>query len=293
MQEVAVLEPREVVITTEQTDLIKHTICQGATDAEMKLFFFDCQRRGTHPLDKLIHFTKRDGKYTPVTSIDFFRLRAHSSGAYAGEGATTYDLAEDGLPDSCTVAVLRLVQGQVCTWRATARWKEYYPGEKSGFMWRKMPFLMLAKCAEALALRKAFPAELQGLYVKEEMDQAEPAPLATTKTFAEKFPEQAQKIQEKLNPPATVLEPNTNDILRDMGEQDGADKTERASVVATPATSDAAHPTNDPSAVYKARIQAATSMQEATRQYSATPETLRQEVWTVYQAALKGFAKKK
>src|SRR6185295_4645697 len=175
--EVAVLESQQVTISGEQKALIKNTICQGATDAEMQLFFFDCQRRGTHPLDKLIHFTKRDGKYTPVTSIDFFRLRAHSSGAYAGEGATTYELGEDGLPNECTVAVLRLVQGQVCTWRATARWAEYYPGEKSGFMWRKMPFLMLAKCAEALALRKAFPAELQGLYVKEEMEQAGYPPL--------------------------------------------------------------------------------------------------------------------
>lgn len=179
--DVAVLQPHEVIVTTEQTELIKKTICQGATDGEMKLFFFDCQRRGVHPLDKLIHFTKRDGKYTPVTSIDFFRLRAHSSGAYAGEGATTYELGEDGLPNACTVSVLRLVQGQLCTWRATARWDEYYPGEKSGFMWKKMPFLMLAKCAEALALRKAFPAELQGLYVKEEMDQAgaEQRPLRT------------------------------------------------------------------------------------------------------------------
>ena len=170
--EVAVMDSREVAISAEQKELIKKTICKDATDAEMQLFFFDCQRRGTHPLDKLLHFTKRDGRYTPVTSIDFFRLRAHSSGAYAGEGATTYELGEDGLPNTCTVAVLRLVQGQLCTWRATARWDEYYPGEKSGFIWKKMPFLMLAKCAEALALRKAFPAELQGLYVKEEMDQA-------------------------------------------------------------------------------------------------------------------------
>ena len=171
--EIMTFEKTDIQITSEQTELVKQTICQGATDAEMKLFFYDCQRRGVHPLDKLIHFTKRNGKYTPVTSIDFFRQRAHTSGAYAGEDAPEFT-ETNGLPDACTYAVYRIVQGVRCKWTATARWKEYFPGEAQGFMWKKMPHLMLAKCAEALALRKAFPAELQGLYVNEEMDQAEP-----------------------------------------------------------------------------------------------------------------------
>lgn len=207
--EVAVLETREVAITGEQKELIRKTICKDASDAEMQLFFFDCQRRGVHPLDKLIHFTKRAGKYTPITSIDFFRVRAHSSGAYAGEGATTYELGEDGLPNECTVAVLRLVQGQVCTWRATARWAEYYPGKELGFMWTKMPFLMLAKCAEALALRKAFPAELQGLYVKEEMDQGvtEHRPLPTGAEMLAKLEGRGTVQGDGLKSPGKPIEP--------------------------------------------------------------------------------------
>jgi hypothetical protein len=68
------------------------------------------------------------------------------------------------------VTVYRLVQGQRGAFSATARWTEYKPDED--FMWKKMPHVMLAKCAEALALRKAFPKQLAGLYVKEEMEQA-------------------------------------------------------------------------------------------------------------------------
>src|SRR5678815_3546229 len=78
------LAERPVDVTSDQLDLIKRTVANGATDAELKLFLFDCARRGVHPLDKLLHFTKRGGKYTPVTSIDFMRSQAAMSGEMAG-----------------------------------------------------------------------------------------------------------------------------------------------------------------------------------------------------------------
>jgi hypothetical protein len=77
------------------------------------------------------------------------------------------------------VTVYKMIAGQRCPFTATARWDQYYPGDSQGFMWRKMPHLMLGKCAEGLALRKAFPAELAGAYVKEEMDQAHAEPADT------------------------------------------------------------------------------------------------------------------
>jgi hypothetical protein len=120
-----------------------------------------------------VHFTKRSGKYTPITSIDFMRIRAAETGEYAGSDDPIFGEATiEQYPGTATVTVYRLVQGQRCAFTGTARWSEYKP-EANDFMWRKMPHTMLGKCAEALALRKGFPRQLAGLYAKEEMDQAE------------------------------------------------------------------------------------------------------------------------
>ena len=198
------LAERPVDVTSEQLDLIKRTVANGATDAELKLFLFDCARRGVHPLDKLLHFTKRGGKYTPVTSIDFMRSQAAMTGEMAGSDDAVINFTEDDAGKvvwasaSATVTVYRLTQGQRYAYSATARWAEYYPGEAGGSMWRKMPNTMLGKCAEALALRKAFPQQLAGLYAREEMEQAseptgyavvapepgQPAPSAVSEGYA-------------------------------------------------------------------------------------------------------------
>jgi hypothetical protein len=76
------------------------------------------------------------------------------------------------VPSKATVTVKKVVQGVICDFTATAKWSEYYPGDRQGMMWQKMPENMLGKCAEAKALRKAFPAVMGGLYVAEEMQQA-------------------------------------------------------------------------------------------------------------------------
>jgi phage recombination protein Bet len=163
-------EPAAPTVTPDQLALVKKTVAKDATNDELQLYLYDCSRRGVHPLDRLLHFTKRSGKYTPITSIDFMRIRAHATGACAG----IEDPMFSGVPMhpdfAAHITVFRLVHGQRCAFSATARWREYKPDQD--FMWRKMPFTMLGKCAEALALRKAFPQELAGLYESSELDQA-------------------------------------------------------------------------------------------------------------------------
>lgn len=185
-------------VTSEQLDLIKKTVASGATDAELKLYLFDCARRGIHPLDKLLHFTKRGGKYTPVTSIDFMRSQAAMSGEMAGSDDAVFFLGVNDLPLSACVTVYRITGGQRFAYTATARWSEYCPDNAQ--MWKRMPHTMLAKCAEALALRKAFPQQLAGLYAKEELDQAE----QSEPTYIVEAPRpQAPAIQPRVEVPET------------------------------------------------------------------------------------------
>ncbi len=168
------LAPTET-LPKDQIDLIRRTVANGATNDELALFLYDCQRRGVHPLDKLLHFTKRGGRYTPVTSIDFMRAQAAMTGEMAGSDDPVFEGPTNGpFPDAATVTVYRLTQGQRFAYTATARWAEYCPDNAP--MWKRMPHTMLGKCAEALALRKAFPQQLAGLYSREEMDQADTSP---------------------------------------------------------------------------------------------------------------------
>jgi len=167
-------------ISTEQRELVRRTVFPNSTDDELALFIHDCQRQGVHPLDRLIHpqirMNQNQRRYVAVTGIDLMRSRAADTGEHAGSDDPTF-IEEDGKPYplSATATVYRIVKGERCAFTATARWAEYYPGDGNvGIMWRRMPHGQLGKCAEALALRKAFPRTLAGLYAKEqEMDQVD------------------------------------------------------------------------------------------------------------------------
>ena len=159
--------------TADQVALIKSQIAVGCTDAELQLFLYTCRKTGVDPLARQIYAIKRGGKMTIQTGIDGYRVIADRTGKLAGISDYTFDLddTEQKHPNKATVSVTKLVgEHTLADFTATARWGEYNAG---GPMWQKMPYLMLGKCAEALALRKAFPADLSGVYTAEEMAQAD------------------------------------------------------------------------------------------------------------------------
>lgn len=165
--------------TKDQIDLLKRTIAKGTTDDELKLFLHVVKRTGLDPFARQIYAVKRKNYQTGQenmviqTGIDGLRLTASRTNVYAGRDEAAFEYDSKGAPTKAKVTVYKIVQGLRCAFTATAKWDEYYPGEKMGFMWQKLPETMLEKCAESKALRMAFPAELSGVYSNDEMEQAE------------------------------------------------------------------------------------------------------------------------
>ena len=171
--------PLKIEFTPEQVKLIKSQIAPNTTDDELNLFLYQCQRTGLDPLTRQIYCMKRyaggQQRMTIQTSIDGFRVIAERSGDYGGQDEPIFETNAAGtLVVKATVKVYKF-RGDVryCAAVGVAYWDEYYPGDSQGFMWKKMPHTMLSKVAEALALRKAYPQDLSGLYTNDEMNQAD------------------------------------------------------------------------------------------------------------------------
>lgn len=163
-------------------ELLKNTIARDLSNDEFELFCLVCRRTGLDPFMKQIYPVKRfDGKaqksiMTIQTSIDGFRAIAERTCHYAPGKEATYTYNADKELVSATSYIKKMTPDG--TWHevaATAFFDEYCQRTKDGTpmqFWNKMPHVMLAKCAEALALRKAFPAIFSKIYSEEEMEQA-------------------------------------------------------------------------------------------------------------------------
>lgn len=212
MSNVAVLQTQNVM-SGAQLALVKRTVASDCNETEFDLFMAVAQSKGLDPFTKQISaivFNKDKPdkrKMAIITTIDGFRVIAERTGAYRPDDEEpdyTYDPELKG-----PLNPLGLVKAKVKVFKdghpapGVAYWEEFAPikdewGENeqgkrkptgkqtldTGGNWGKMPRVMLAKCAEAQALRKAFPERLSGLYEGAEFDRARAAEMLPSEMVA-------------------------------------------------------------------------------------------------------------
>lgn len=176
--------------TDKQKAALEQLGVARASNADLAVFFHTATRTGLDPFARQIYMIQREGRQTIQTGIDGFRLiarravdRTHETLGYedtqwCGQDGQWRDVWLDPEPPHAA-AVVVLRNGN--RFPAIALYTEYVARTKDGKpnrTWSNMPALMLAKCAEALALRKAFPQDLSGLYTSDEM-KADSPPQAT------------------------------------------------------------------------------------------------------------------
>lgn len=226
-------------LDADKVALLSRTIAKGCSADELALFTAICKRTGLDPFAKQIHAVKRwDSQLQrevmqPQVSIDGARLVAQRSGEYAGQDGPWW-CGDDGAwtevwlkapttpPRAAKVLVYR--KGFEKPIQAVASFNEYAQRKKDGSliqMWAKMPALMIAKCAEALALRKAFPAELGGVYVQEEVSPDDET--ARVENVVTMIHQQTERIKD-----AVAALPQDGSIVLATGE--GAEVLRRAGV---------------------------------------------------------------
>lgn len=184
---IATVQPQTIAaaapfFTPDQEQMILSNFLGGASKNEAQVLLEITKRRRLDPFSRQVYFVKRwdSAKRAEVwaiqTSIDGLRSIAERTGKYDGQDEPLYGKDEAG--EFCKVKVYRKDWSAGRYAMGIAYLSEFIQRKKDGEVtqfWARMPRLMLAKCAEALAIRKAFPEDTGGLYIAEEMGQEPPA----------------------------------------------------------------------------------------------------------------------
>jgi phage recombination protein Bet len=212
-------------LTDDQIDLIRRTLCKDASPEELELFVAQCNRTGLDPLSRQIHAVKRGGRLAIMVGIDGFRPIASRTGEADGQDGPQWcgtdgrwrDVWLDkGPPAACRVVVYR--KGQARGYTGVALLSEY---RQPGPVWDRMPSVMLAKVAESIALRKAFPQELSGLYAPEEMP-ADAAPAEARPAAPTQAALPAAGVRRRDAAPSASTVGVLDGLIRDVAEIEGS-----------------------------------------------------------------------
>ena len=177
------IHPDQTTFTPDQQAALQQLGVQANSAADVAVFFHQAKRSGLDPFKREIYMITRKGKATIQTGIDgFYKIADRATRSAGGTWGIPETLwcGPDGqwrdvwLERTPPAAAKVTVERDGSRFTTVALTSEYMA---DGPMWKKMPARMIAKCAEALAIRRAFPDDLSGLYTSEEMAQADsPAP---------------------------------------------------------------------------------------------------------------------
>lgn len=161
-----------ISISDDEFETLRRTVCKDLDNNELKLFVAFCVQRKLHPLAKHVYPFKSGGRLSFITSIDAMRTIAHRSGQYDGSEGP-YWCGKDGKWVDVWLSPERPLAAKFIDYRKDCAHPfvgiilaSEYQGQTVA---KSMPTHMLAKAAEAIAHRKAFPEDLGGMYEKDEM----------------------------------------------------------------------------------------------------------------------------
>lgn len=168
-------------LSPETTALLRRTVTQHLSDDQHALYLRACEQTGLDPFGRFLYVSRHNREFRIESTIDGFRLTAERTGKYAGQVGPHW-CGPDGVWKSIWTQSTPPVGSRVGILRSDfakpiwgkALYSEFVQTEngKPGEFWAKMAANQLAKCAEALGFRKAFPERFSGLYTSDEMAQA-------------------------------------------------------------------------------------------------------------------------
>lgn len=186
--------------------LVRQTLAKDCTDSEFDLFMTYCKHAGLDPFRRQAYalvFSKENSKkrqMSIITGIDGYRAMAARNGDYRPDNRAPRITYDENLKDaltnplgieSCEVSCFKKAGGEWHEIVGVAYWDEFAPvGEEWAYdpqenrrkptgkytlqkdNWKRMARVMIAKCAEAQALRRGWPEDVSGSYIQEEVDRA-------------------------------------------------------------------------------------------------------------------------
>ena len=198
---------------------IRERLCPNATDSELALCVELCNRQHLNPFTQDVYLVKYgNAPASIITNYQVFNRRANKQPNYGGIDSGVVVLRDGEVVKKKGSAVYKMIGEQLIGGWAEVKFTDgkipayaelaltdYSTGKSN---WAKMPGVMIDKCAKAAAWRLAYPSEFRGMYVSEEMDQAQPQPREVAAEVEAPKPVDLQPVRDLFKPfmAATALD---------------------------------------------------------------------------------------